>query len=127
MIHEITHAWQSQHANDPTAYIKTVIQSKNYIINQNIPEVCLYIYIPGSPFKMYGAEQIAMMVQHYYLMSTQPIDSKFLIDTDGDGKKDTNITQADLQPIIEVIRSAQKNQPVTDNIEGLSTPKVGCL
>ncbi|SDL47525.1 phage tail tip lysozyme [Pseudomonas indica] len=69
LIHELAHAWQSQHhGSDPTAFMR------NSIINQAGAaaltalglEASAYAYIPGKPFAEYGAEQIAEQVEDSY-------------------------------------------------------------
>ncbi len=119
LIHELTHVWQSQHHGNPLAYMV------NSVCSQAISEPgksCAYLYTPGKPFGSYAAEQIASIVEDYYLAASGPLD----IDTDGNGKTDTKVTQADLQPILDVIRGAAPNAEVAANVESLAAPITEC-
>lgn len=69
LIHELAHAWQSQHhGSDPTAFMR------NSVINQAAAaaltavgqEASAYAYIPGRPFAEYAAEQIAEQIEDSY-------------------------------------------------------------
>ena len=121
-IHELTHIWQSQHGENGIEYMI------NSMLSQALrPDMsgCAYIFTPGNDFKDYGAEQIATIVEYYYIMVRDSITLD--IDTTGDGNMDTSINLNDLQPIIDIIQNALPNEPVPENIESLSTPKQGCV
>jgi len=121
LIHEVTHAWQSQHGNSGIECMVNSMASQTLSANG----VCAYIYQPGKPFGGYGAEQIASMVEDFYRAGASPTGSVG-IDTVGDGVVDSHVTQGDLQYIVNTIRSAAVNTPDSANIESLSTPREGC-
>ncbi|WP_227370552.1 S8 family peptidase [Halomonas sp. M20] len=76
LIHELAHAWQSQHhGSDPTAFMQ------NSMINQAAAaamsampggEASAYAYIPGKPFGEYAAEQIAEQIEDSYNSTGSP-------------------------------------------------------
>ncbi len=131
LIHELTHVWQSQHSNTGLEYIRNSVASQA-IRPDNAG--CSYTYTPGKSFQEYGAEQVASIVEDYYAIgweiqnaeSTGLPMTPYSIDTDGDGNEDTIITQSTLQSINNIIQSANKNEPVPENLESLDGPKHGC-
>ena len=69
LIHELAHAWQSQHhGSDPTAFMRNSIinQAGAAALTALGQEASAYAYIPGKPFAEYGAEQIAEQVEDSY-------------------------------------------------------------
>ena len=69
LIHELAHAWQSQHhGSDPTAFMRNSIinQARAAALSAIGVEASAYAYIPGKPFAEYGAEQIAEQVEDSY-------------------------------------------------------------
>jgi peptidoglycan hydrolase-like protein with peptidoglycan-binding domain len=62
LIHELTHAWQSQHALNPYAFMT------NSALSQGLAaavggNASAYAYLPGKSFQEYAAEQIAQQVE----------------------------------------------------------------
>lgn len=69
LIHELAHAWQSQHhGSDPTAFMRNsmINQAAAAALSAIGQEASAYAYIPGKPFAEYGAEQIAEQVEDSY-------------------------------------------------------------
>lgn len=82
LIHELGHAWQSQHATGPGAYIANCVACQgaalaaNKLIGEVDPSVksharfpvnypmSAYAYKPGSSFESYGGEQIAQQIEN---------------------------------------------------------------
>jgi Putative peptidoglycan binding domain len=82
IIHELGHAWQSQHHFEGGAYLKNCLACQaaalaaNEVIgafdasvksNNDWPEnfpMSAYAYIPGGPFGVYGGEQIAQQIEN---------------------------------------------------------------
>ncbi len=97
LIHELAHAWQSQHnPSDPRAFMT------NSVASQGLAEVAKglglgdaspYAYVPGKPFADYGAEQIAQQVQNGEV------------------------------PIISHVASVPKNAPDAANVASLNMPR----
>lgn len=125
LIHELTHAWQSQHAGDHTAFMKNSVrcqvgaladlplaktEAAAAVVGLNVfdplalargaqaaaaEDVSAYAYIPGGRFDQYAAEQIAQQIEDGY-HNRRPISA-----------------------IVEPIRSARANAPNRDNEAGL--------
>jgi hypothetical protein len=87
LIHELAHAWQSQHHKDPWQYMVNCLGSQlaaevatktsNPHVNMGIEFITkvqmpitgpadAYSYVPGKPFGSYGGEQIAQQVEDNY-------------------------------------------------------------
>ena len=68
LIHELTHAWQSQHHSNPTAFMlnSVVCQLKGK------SKADAYCYLPDKKFWENAAEQIATQVQHTYSRRGNP-------------------------------------------------------
>jgi outer membrane protein OmpA-like peptidoglycan-associated protein len=79
LIHELTHAWQSQHAGDPSAFMKNSVSCQAGALKlaaalailaplpgYSTDDVSAYAYIPGKSFGEYAAEQIAQQVEDSY-------------------------------------------------------------
>ena len=70
LIHELAHAWQSQHhATDPTAFMANSVkcQAKGIALSKVTGKTySAYAYVPGKAFGDYGSEQIAQQVQHHF-------------------------------------------------------------
>jgi hypothetical protein len=82
VIHELGHAWQSQHHPEAMAYLKNCVAcqaialAENEVIgvidssvksDQDWPvnfPMSAYAYIPGRPFGLYGGEQIAQQIRN---------------------------------------------------------------
>jgi peptidoglycan hydrolase-like protein with peptidoglycan-binding domain len=81
LIHELTHAWQSQHHSDPKFFMASclacqsaaaavnaaiAVQDPNVMSNDDFPAnfpVSAYSFKPNQGFDNYGGEQIAQQVQ----------------------------------------------------------------
>jgi hypothetical protein len=63
LIHELVHAWQSQHAKDPRAFMWNSALSQAAAFVRPFEEASAYAYVPGDPFEKYAAEQIAVQVE----------------------------------------------------------------
>lgn len=61
LLHELTHAWQSQHHFSPIAYMTNAAESQ--ALAGLVPGASAYKYIRGKWFGEYAAEQIASQVQ----------------------------------------------------------------
>jgi len=61
LVHEATHSWQSQHHPIPGAYMANSLASQ---AGAACTGGSAYRYLPGKPFRAYGAEQIAKQVEH---------------------------------------------------------------
>jgi hypothetical protein len=125
LIHELAHAWQSQHHPIPWQYMYNCIQSQvaaaaasalvdlnsswlMRLTNPMIPDLKLgpasaYAYIPGKPFGEYGGEQIAQQVEDYY--SAVPMSSA---------------VKSQIKPIVDHIRSLTPKVSDPHNIQSLS-------
>ncbi len=90
LIHESTHCWQAQHHPNPTAYMANSVASRAAAAVVGGDPYC---YVPGKPFRQYGAEQIAQQVQN-----GEP-------------------------PIIAHIRSVSAGATDPDDVAGLATPR----
>lgn len=69
LIHELAHAWQSQHhGSDPTAFMQNsmVNQAAAAVSTMLGSEASAYAYIPGKSFGEYAAEQIAEQIEDSY-------------------------------------------------------------
>ncbi len=68
MVHELAHAWQSQHASKPTQYMVNAVASQALAEAANVAagvsSFSAYGYRPGKPFSEYGAEQIAQQAEN---------------------------------------------------------------
>lgn len=66
LIHELAHAWQSQHAVDPKKFMWNSVQSQvlaDELLSRLGVDASSYYYEPGRNFALYGAEQIACQVE----------------------------------------------------------------
>jgi hypothetical protein len=61
LIHELTHAWQSQHHSVPGKYMWNALESHKLADARG---ESAYYYIPDKPFGDYAAEQIADQVEN---------------------------------------------------------------
>lgn len=61
LIHELAHAWQSQHHGMPGMYVWNSLKSQQ--MKGEDKTVSVYAYVPGKPFGEYAAEQIAEQVE----------------------------------------------------------------
>jgi hypothetical protein len=85
LIHELAHAWQSQHHPKPWQFMVNCMESnaaaamtsrydtvsrnrwvKGLIPDIGIGEASAYAYVPGLPFKEYAGEQIAEQVEDFF-------------------------------------------------------------
>jgi hypothetical protein len=88
LIHELAHAWQSQHHADPSQFMMNCVKSQAAaaaattasrpmvqvgleIISPALPyafggPASAYAYVPGQPFGNYGGEQIAQQVEDFF-------------------------------------------------------------
>jgi hypothetical protein len=60
LLHEATHSWQSQHHPNSGAYMANSLASQ---AGAAATGGSAYCYLPGKPFRAYGAEQIAKQVE----------------------------------------------------------------
>lgn len=107
LIHELAHAWQSQHHKVPEAFMYNAVGSMSaatlyeFTLKMNNPFSSVtaspYYYIPGKSFGQYGAEQIAQQVENHF-------------------KKKRNHHR-----ILNIIQSAPVNTPIPHNISSMST------
>jgi hypothetical protein len=58
LVHELAHAWQSQHHPNPAAFMA------NSVASQAAGGRSAYCYVPGKWFGAYGAEQIAQQSEN---------------------------------------------------------------
>jgi hypothetical protein len=75
LIHELAHAWQSQHhGSDKTAFMQNSLfnQAAAEALNAIGQPASAYAYIPGKPFREYGAEQIAEQIEDSYNGTGRP-------------------------------------------------------
>ncbi|MFO0887941.1 MAG: LysM domain-containing protein [Isosphaeraceae bacterium] len=124
LVHELAHAWQSQHhPNSPGAFISNSVASqtgaiadvpaakaaasaralasgRNPIAAASDEDVSAYAYVPGKPFGDYAAEQIAEQVENAYIAGTLATD-----------------------PIVAHVRVPTPNVADADNLASLSTPR----
>jgi hypothetical protein len=66
LIHELAHAWQSQHAVDPRRFMANSIASQamaDELLGAFGVDASAYYYKPGKSFALYAAEQIACQVE----------------------------------------------------------------
>ncbi len=64
LLHELTHAWQSQHAADPHAYFKNSMKNQALatmlgVQEGNLDMFSAYEFVPGQNLSEYNAEQVA--------------------------------------------------------------------
>jgi outer membrane protein OmpA-like peptidoglycan-associated protein len=107
LIHELTHAWQSQHhGTRPDAFMWNSLKCQAMAFADKIHSILpftddfasAYDYVPGKEFSAYSAEQIAQQVEDAY---------------SGKGKP-TSI-------VLSTIRSVAMNAPSIDNAGSLAT------
>ena len=72
LIHELAHAWQSQHHGDKRAYMVNSINSQAMAFASEGATDAAYWYVPGKPFGDYGAEQIAYQAERFYAGGMPP-------------------------------------------------------
>jgi putative peptidoglycan binding protein len=101
LIHELAHAWQSQHhPTDPTAFMTNSVkcQAKAMALSKATGKPHSgYAYVSGKAFGEYGSEQIAQQVQHHFTGRGRPT------------------------PVVpSTIQAATPNAPVTDNATSLT-------
>ncbi|HYO96382.1 MAG TPA: peptidoglycan-binding domain-containing protein [Polyangiaceae bacterium] len=66
LIHELAHAWQSQHSLNPTQFMVNSIASQaiaDELLSRFGADASAYYYRPGKSFALYGAEQTACQVE----------------------------------------------------------------
>jgi peptidoglycan hydrolase-like protein with peptidoglycan-binding domain len=65
LIHEMTHAWQSQHSPLPTQFMINSVESQGIAEALGLLgiDASAYYFKPGRSFALYGAEQIACQVE----------------------------------------------------------------
>ena len=108
LIHELAHAWQSQHHSDPRTFMKNSVacQAKEFALSKATGKPHhAYAYVPGKAFGDYSAEQIAQQVQHHFTRSGRPTPV-----------------------VLSTIRAAAPNVPVAENAASLTvvtTPQLG--
>ncbi len=124
LIHELAHAWQSQHHPISWQYMYNCVQSQVAAVaataladlnssrpmrlaNPLIPDLKLgpasaYAYVPGKPFGEYGGEQIAQQIEDYYFA---PISSTI---------------KTQIKKFVDHIQSLPARAPDPDNIQSLS-------
>ena len=101
LIHELAHAWQSQHHPDPIAFMKNSLACQALAdtatrVSGGRRVFSAYAYVHGLPFGQYAAEQIAQQVQHHYEGTGRPTPV-----------------------VLTTIRAAARQAPVTANIDSL--------
>lgn len=124
LVHELAHAWQSQHHSDPTAFMGNSVASQLGAI-LDVPgakaaaytaalmhglgaasaaasaeDVSAYAYVPGKPFRSYAAEQMAQQVEDAYRAGTLAAD-----------------------PVVAHARAVAAHAVDPDNVTALSTPR----
>jgi peptidoglycan hydrolase-like protein with peptidoglycan-binding domain len=105
LIHELAHAWQSQHhGTDHIAYIKNSLKCQALATAATKADprgrtFNEYAYVNGLPFGEYSAEQIAQQVQNLYKPSRTGCPTSALLTT---------------------IRAASPNAPVKENQASLT-------
>lgn len=76
LVHELVHAWQSQHhGSDPRAFMTNSLACQALAEAQTVMRggrYSAYAYIPGKPFGEYAAEQVAQQVEHRYARRGHP-------------------------------------------------------
>lgn len=68
LVHELVHAWQSQHSRRPMRFMLSSLRSQAAAMKKGLSggAYSAYAYVPGKPFEQYGAEQIAQQVEDTY-------------------------------------------------------------
>jgi hypothetical protein len=74
LMHELTHAWQSQHHSDKEKFMSSAVacQARAALSPPDFNAEAAYWYVPADrstpprPFASYGAEQIAQQVEDHY-------------------------------------------------------------
>ena len=110
VIHELGHAWQSQHASSATAYIANclacqgAVVAANKLISELDPSVktntrwpvnfpmSAYAYRPGANFKTYGCEQIAEQIENNETSIRSHVTAQTAGARDSDNEKCTEVT-----------------------------------
>jgi subtilisin family serine protease/outer membrane protein OmpA-like peptidoglycan-associated protein len=80
LIHELAHAWQSQHHRDPQQFMWNSVQCQGLAAADQTARRLLdstysasaYAYVPGKPFAEYAAEQIAEQIEDEFEGSGRP-------------------------------------------------------
>jgi peptidoglycan hydrolase-like protein with peptidoglycan-binding domain len=101
LVHELAHAWQSQHhGTDPTAFMANSVkcQAKAIALSKVTGKAySAYAYVPGKAFGDYGSEQIAQQVQHHFTGRGSPTPA-----------------------VVSTIQGAAANTPVAANATSLA-------
>ena len=101
LVHELAHAWQSQHhGTDPRAFMVNSVkcQAKATALSKATGKAYdAYAYVPGKAFGDYGSEQIAQQVQHHFTGRGRPTPA-----------------------VVATIQAATPNSPVAANAASLT-------
>ncbi|HEX2093057.1 MAG TPA: OmpA family protein, partial [Longimicrobiaceae bacterium] len=103
LVHELAHAWQSQHhGKDPQAFMMNSVKCQSMAMaaqaaNFSGEKYSAYAYVPGKAFGDYAAEQIATQVEHSYSGRGSPT-----------------------QGIMQVVRSVRPNARSPENEKSLT-------
>ncbi len=81
LIHELTHAWQSQHDSDKKMYMINAYESFK-LEEKGKTSAYWYQYIPEKPFEQYAAEQIADQVENDESRIVKHIRSRYRLFND---------------------------------------------
>jgi hypothetical protein len=128
LIHELAHAWQSQHHSNPWKYMYNCIQSQiaataatavaamnSSLVRRVISPMLLdlklglasaYAYVPGKLFGDYGGKQIAQQVEDYHYL---PV-----------GLTQSAASRGQMEKIWKHIQLLPPGIPDKENIRGLS-------
>jgi hypothetical protein len=135
LIHELAHAWQSQHHSDPEQYMINCVESQALaaaitvqanaaykagaailgVPNIDIGPASAYAYVPGQAFGQYGGEQIAQQVEDYNfppLLKAPPYSMNASV-------------KAQLGSIVTYMNSRPPGVVDAGNVLGLSATHVG--
>jgi hypothetical protein len=136
LIHELAHAWQSQHHSDPIQFMincaksqaaaaaaSTVVKANdNPIADAVAPGIArpiaslgpadAYSYVPGKFFGDYGGEQIAQQVEDV-VKAPSPPKCRYLTGTE----------KTSIGTIANYMKSASRGQVVAENVRSLSSVK----
>lgn len=128
LVHELAHAWQSQHHSNPQRFminsvesqaLESVSEAANSTTGRIVGVVVgappvipagagSYAYVPGKPFGTYGAEQIAQQVEDFFF---------------GRPGFDASV-RPKLLPIWQHMLATGRGAVDAENVRGLSSPHV---
>jgi hypothetical protein len=132
LIHELAHAWQSQHHSDPAQFMINCSKSqlaaaaatvaaeanrlaRKYNFGIQLPDfgpADAYSYVPGNSFGDYGGEQTAQQVEDHFSPPSLP-----------DGRTLTAREAGLIARIPAFMKAAGKNAVVAENVRSLGSVK----